>query len=456
MVPSGAPIAVVFGKLQSDFVPPTDEFTTDKIEHWQDDHRYFIKGFNTGGANNMRIYGTLNAAGARYTIQFRETSDRSIRRNNALPPPPQFGIRFTSLEATPGRNSMGYAVAFPQGTQPEKLTLSAALAHVHQGYDNVPPKTFSDAWQNATGPSATPLSLNSTTPTTVTLASGTVTAAWDSARSMLLLTVTNTQPRSRKAYPLGLCADANQTTFIGTNAVARWTKMVPLMEEVLTEDRYGREPFPLTDVFERIAKSLNDSPDTGGIIVAVRYPQPPPDATMPDILANTPKLVEDVFYDQTALGLLLNPTKVKEYECYLAINDSVSFGLFQTAYFRNSNDGGPNDDPDLDGLTNLEEYWWGSNPRASIGVRHPVTAALRDYDGTPYLTLNFRRPSGDQDLNFAVFSSEDLVHWEEDQAAHVREVFDNGDGSESVLLRTSRNVDTSPTRFVRLRVTLRE
>lgn len=455
IIPGGITCGLVFGKLQSDFLPPTDEFTNSDIRHWLDDHRYFIKGFNTKGEKNMGIYGTLNAAGTRYTIQFRQTSDRSTTRNNAIPPPAQFGIRFTSLEATPGRNSMGYAVAFPEGTQPGSLNLSAALAHVHQGYDNVPAQTFANAWESAIDPSATHLPV-STTPNTVSLASGTVTTAWDPARNMLLLTVTNTQPRSRKAYPLGLCADASQTTFIGTNAVARWTKMVPLMEEVLTEDRYAREPFPLTDVFERIAKSLNDSPDSGAIIVAVRYPQPPVGTPMPDILTNTPTDIDETFYDKSASDLHLKPNKVAEYECYLAINDSASYGLFRTAYFRNANDGGPDDDPDLDGLTNLEEYWWGSNPRASVGVRHPVTAAIRNYDGRPYLTLNFRRPSGDRDLNFAVFTSEDLVTWEEDEAAHEREVLDNGDGSESVLLRVSRHAESTPTRFVRLRVTLRE
>lgn len=455
---SGATPALVFGKVQSEFVAPTNNPAYIGNQKWRDDHRYFIAGFNTGDFNNpdnMRVYGTLNAAGVRYTIQFRQSSSKDDTRDIVLPPPAQFGIRFTSLESTPGRNSMGYAVAFPKGIQPESLNLSAALAHVHQGYDNVPPKRFYDAWQTVTGSSATQLSLVSTNPTTVTLASGTVTAAWDPARSMLLLTVTNTQPRSRKAYPLGLCANPEQTEFVGNATVARWTQMVPLMEEVLTEDRYGREPFMMTNVFERIAKSVNDSPDAGGIIVAVQY-TPPSNPDMPDIVANTPAQLDDVFYDETTHGFLLHNIQVDEYECRLAFSDSSSFGLFQAAYFRHTSEGGPNDDPDLDGLTNLEEYWWGSNPRASIGVRHPIAAAIRYYDGTPFLTLNFRRPSGDQDLNFTVLSSEDLVNWEEDGAAHEREVFDNGDGSESVLIRTSRNVDAIPTRFVRLRVTLRE
>ncbi|MBL9172283.1 MAG: hypothetical protein JNL10_02000, partial [Verrucomicrobiales bacterium] len=434
---------ILFGKVQQDFTAPANGAA-------QDDNRYFISGFVTGG---IRLYGTLNAAGVRYTMQFRD-AQRPSGRDTPVAPPSQFAIRFTGLENTPGRNSMGYAISFPKEVRGEDLNLTTTLVQVSQGYDGLPPKGFLDAWVQVSN-SPVRLNLVSTNPATATLDSGSVTAQWDAVNSRLLLTVLQTQPRSRKAFPLGLCQpDSHQQSFIGRDSVAQWTAMVPRMEESSPEDPLARPPLSLESVFETVAKSLNDSPDTGGIIVGIQY-TPPANPTIPDAVSITPARLDDVYLDETTRNLSLKATYVPECECRLAANEGGSFGAFQWAYFSSRADGSPDADPDDDGLTNLEEYWSGSNPLAVQGGRHPVIPGIRTFDGTRFLTFTYRRPAGVRDLEFSVLSSEDLVHWTEDFAAHEREVINNGDGSETVLVRTSRNVDAIPTRYVRLMVTLR-
>ncbi|MFO1461352.1 MAG: hypothetical protein U1G08_18355 [Verrucomicrobiota bacterium] len=438
--------AILFGKVRQDFAAPT---STDI----RDDSRYFISGFITGG---VRLYGTLNAAGVRYTIQFRQDGGRG-RSGREVPvaPPTQFAVRFTGLEDTPGKNSMGYAISFPKGVRGEDLKLTTALVHVSQGLEGQKATNlFVDAW-NAVSNSPLRLNLVSTNPASIMLDSGSVLAWWDATNSRLMLTVTNTRPRSRKAFPLGLCMpESSQQTFIGRESVARWTAMVPRMEEPVPDDPYTRAPLSLETVFETVAKSLNDGPDAGGIIVGIQYALPE-NPKMPDAVDITPARLDDVYYDETAKNLSLNATFVPECECRLAANEGGTFGTFQAAYFSGDADGSPDADPDDDGLTNLEEYWSGSNPLAVQGGRHPVIPGIRTFDGTRFLTFTYRRPAGVRDLVFTVLSSEDLVHWSEDFASHEREVINNGDGSETVLVRTSRNVDAIPTRYVRLQVTLR-
>ena len=438
--------AILFGKVRQDFAPLAGSDI-------RDDGRYFISGFITG---NVRLYGTLNAAGVRYTIQFRKDGGRGrAGREEPVAPPSQFAIRFTGLENTPQKNTMGYAISFPKEVRGEDLNLTAAAVQVSQGNDGLLPSTFEDAW-NTVSNSTAQLKLVSTNPASTVLSSGTVMASWDSASSRLLLTVTNTQPRSRRAFPLGLCLPgSNQETFIGREQVAQWTAMLPRMEEANPDDPHARPPISLETVFETVAKSLNDSPETGGIIVGIQY-TPPAQPHLPDVMDITPsRYGSDVYYDGMVTNLSLNATFVPECECRLAMNEGGTFGTFQRIYFSGSVDGDPDADPDDDGLTNLEEYWNGSNPLAVQGGRHPLVPGIRTFDGTRYLTFTYRRPAGVRDLLFTVLSSEDLVHWSEDIASHEREIIQNADGSETVLVRTSRNVDVIPTRYVRLQVNLR-
>ncbi|HRI13452.1 MAG TPA: hypothetical protein PLX89_10635 [Verrucomicrobiota bacterium] len=442
-------LAIMFGKVANDFrsPPPTAPAA--------DDLRYFIRGVQIpySDNNNLRLFGTLNAAGARYTIQFREGAAPGVREN-PKPPPSDFAIRFSSLDNTPGRDTMGYAICFPTGTAPEGIRLTAAPVQVYQGYDHVPPQYFRDAWNTATNSQAQQL-LVSTNTNSITLPVGTVTAQWDEAHSQLILTVKQTQPRSRKAYPLGLSTGSDQQTFVGREAISRWTAMLPHMEAPIPDDRYPRGTNSIEAVFETVAKSLNDSPDAGAICVGIHY-DPSSNMQMPNLYA--PVGQDAVFYDETAAALNLNAVAVPDYDCRLAAGDGGGFGAFQLAFFSTAgaDDAQPDGDPDEDGLSNLEEYWFGSNPLARQKRKGAIVPGFSNFDGVRYLTITYRRPAGIQDLKFTVFRSEDLVNWEEDTAAHdVVTVVNNQDDSDTVTVRTSRNVDALPIKYIRLQVELK-
>ena len=70
-----------------------------------------------------------------------------------------------------------------------------------------------------------------------------------------------------------------------------------------------------------------------------------------------------------------------------------------------------------------------------------------------HLTLSFSRISSAVNLTYTVEVSGDLMEWNSG-VGHTTElsVIDNGNGTESVLVRDEQSVDTSPRRFIRLRV----
>jgi hypothetical protein len=106
---------------------------------------------------------------------------------------------------------------------------------------------------------------------------------------------------------------------------------------------------------------------------------------------------------------------------------------------------GPEDDPDLDGSSNLLEFVFGTEP---LAANPPVATPLSQIDG--HLVLLIPRVLGRQ-ANLVVEVSETLVHW--DFGPEVTEVISNG--GEALLVRDLTPLDQAgPRRFMRLRASL--
>ena len=126
---------------------------------------------------------------------------------------------------------------------------------------------------------------------------------------------------------------------------------------------------------------------------------------------------------------------------------------FSAADAANPAVGGPNADPDGDGLSNLLEYALGTSPRqATPGA---IVTGVQSLAGQSYLTLTYHQLEYSADLAYQPQASTDLVHW---QAATPPEVVssatDNGDGTETTVVRDAHPLGTFPRRFLRLQVTV--
>lgn len=113
-------------------------------------------------------------------------------------------------------------------------------------------------------------------------------------------------------------------------------------------------------------------------------------------------------------------------------------------------------DSDHDGVQNLIEFALGMNPAVSDAL--PFTAyapglpvgQIRSIFGTNYLTLVVRRPIGRFGVDYACEVSGNLVTW----MPGIQEGIpvDNGDGSETVILRDPLPLSSFSQRFIRLKI----
>jgi len=99
-------------------------------------------------------------------------------------------------------------------------------------------------------------------------------------------------------------------------------------------------------------------------------------------------------------------------------NDSQTFSLtavtraanYLAGFGLSGNDALPASDPDSDGILNLVEYGLGSNPTAPEGGILPVPM-IKNYSGTDYLAIKFKRSSVATDLTYTVQATSNFVSW---------------------------------------------
>ena len=124
-----------------------------------------------------------------------------------------------------------------------------------------------------------------------------------------------------------------------------------------------------------------------------------------------------------------------------------------------SADPSPGADPDQDGISNLLEYACGLDPLAANDK--PVTSTMVSDGMQTRLQIRFQRSAAASDLVFRVEGSANLVDWSPvaektpgSQGSFIpldgsAEILENGG---EVIVTDSATSDTSPRRFLRLRV----
>lgn len=115
----------------------------------------------------------------------------------------------------------------------------------------------------------------------------------------------------------------------------------------------------------------------------------------------------------------------------------------------NSGNGADNADPDHDGLVNIFEYAFNTNPNASNAP--PVSYSLVG----DHLRLTFNRTHpAPSDLTYIFEVTTDLVNglWQSGPSFTTQTVTDNSDGTETVTVTDSVSTSSQPAHYVRIRI----
>jgi hypothetical protein len=114
---------------------------------------------------------------------------------------------------------------------------------------------------------------------------------------------------------------------------------------------------------------------------------------------------------------------------------------------------GPLADPDGDGLVNLVEFSMNLDPKATDRERNLcVYQELKYQDGQRYPAMIIRRRIDHPDLDSTVEATTDLTNWTTPTTVEHGPPTDNGDGTETVTIRSVLPVTGNPRQALRLRV----
>ena len=127
-------------------------------------------------------------------------------------------------------------------------------------------------------------------------------------------------------------------------------------------------------------------------------------------------------------------------------------GTWRQAHFGSANNSGnaaDTADPDHDGLINIVEYAFSSDPLAASP--YPVSYAITN----DYLTVTFKRPHpAPVDITYLAEVSDDLVAgvWNSGPGYLTQTVTDNLDGTETVTLTDNAAVESKAAHYLRIRI----
>ncbi len=134
----------------------------------------------------------------------------------------------------------------------------------------------------------------------------------------------------------------------------------------------------------------------------------------------------------------------------------TAFGAWQAANFTtveltDTNISGDHADPDGDGRNNLMEFALGLAPKTPDASGSP-TAGVVNISGSNYLTLTFRRRTPSLDLSYAPKSTIALPGTWTADTVPVGSPAANGDGTETVTVRSPAAITPGSKRFMRIEI----
>jgi fibronectin type 3 domain-containing protein len=130
----------------------------------------------------------------------------------------------------------------------------------------------------------------------------------------------------------------------------------------------------------------------------------------------------------------------------------------------NTGNAADNFDVEPDGLTNLMERAFGTHPINPTGSIDRPTGGIMEVNGNTYMTLTYRRLKGGSGttgvnytaggITYTVEYDTDLINpWASGSVGAVRAPIDNGNGTETVTVRSPSPISAKAAEFMRLKLT---
>ena len=126
---------------------------------------------------------------------------------------------------------------------------------------------------------------------------------------------------------------------------------------------------------------------------------------------------------------------------------------FSPAELANPSYSGPLADPDGDGFPNLVEFSMNLDPKAANHQSGFCVYQEVNLSGQRYPAMTIRRRINHPGLASIVESATDLEHWSDSNTIEHGDPANNGDGTETIQIRSTLPLSTTPRQWLRLRVT---
>jgi hypothetical protein len=186
--------------------------------------------------------------------------------------------------------------------------------------------------------------------------------------------------------------------------------------------------------------------DTGGEIISFTYNDQLP----------WPTLADGGGHSLVALGQ--DPTEAQNWGAHALSGGAPGYpdSVITSGYLAWKNENNISDDlgdADGDGILNLAEYSFGTNPRAGNSSRMPSTSTI-EIDGERYLSITYQKNASATDVSIDVQSSSDLMNWtDEDNLVTVSETLNTEENTVILTRRMDKPLPGKHADFLRIRVT---